>query len=134
MRVSLCVYTDRTSVRITPWIPPPNEYVEIPLTVVTCNLPSILAQPTFFGQRLHGLHSILFTGDAGPSLFWYFKNRVGQNHIYTVYTCLHGTLGWEITKYTVMYGVYIYGSDQTYLQILILCATCNQQFVQKHKS
>jgi len=36
--------------------------------------------------------------------------RVGQNHIYTVY--IHGIFGREITKYTVIYGVYIYNSGQ----------------------
>ena len=34
-----------------------------------------------------------------------FHFRVGQNDIYTVY--IHGVFGREITKYTLMYGVYI---------------------------
>jgi len=41
--------------------------------------------------------------------------RVGQNHIYTVYVnkwmnhtpCMHGIFDREITKFTVIYGVYI---------------------------
>jgi hypothetical protein len=38
--------------------------------------------------------------------------RVGQNHIY-IYIhifiqCIYGIFGREITKYTVIYGVYIY--------------------------
>jgi len=36
--------------------------------------------------------------------------RVGQNHIYTVY--IYVTFGWQILKYTIIYGVYIYGSGQ----------------------
>jgi hypothetical protein len=31
--------------------------------------------------------------------------RVGQNHIYIV--CIYGIFGREMTKYTVIYGVYI---------------------------
>jgi len=32
--------------------------------------------------------------------------RVGQNHIYI--RCVYGNFGREITKYTVIYGVYIW--------------------------
>jgi hypothetical protein len=32
-------------------------------------------------------------------------SRVGLNHIYTVY--IYGIFGREITKYTVIYGVYM---------------------------
>jgi len=37
-------------------------------------------------------------------------HRVGQNHKYK--RCVYGIFGREITKPTVIYGVYIYGSGQ----------------------
>ena len=36
---------------------------------------------------------------------WPYICRVGQNHIYP--RCVYGIFGWEFTKYTVIYGVYI---------------------------
>ena len=43
--------------------------------------------------------------------------RVGQNHIYTMYMC--GICGREITKYTVVYGVYIWFWPTLHLMGLI---------------
>ena len=44
-----------------------------------------------------------------------FVCRVGQNRLYT--ECMYGVFGREITKYTVVYSVCIYGSGQPYALI-----------------
>ena len=56
-----------------------------------------------------------FVQDTGMS-------RVGRNHIYTVYIRYFGR---EITKYTVTYGVYIYGSGHSY-SCLIMTDTAHR--------
>jgi hypothetical protein len=43
-------------------------------------------------------------GTTGPRVAW-LMHRVGQNHLYI--QCIYGNLGRKITKYTVVYGVFI---------------------------
>jgi hypothetical protein len=58
---------------------------------------------------------------------------IGQNHIYIRYS--HGIFGRQITKYTVIYGAYIYGSVQPYVYVaglLFLNSPCTYRHTLTH--
>jgi len=77
----------------------------------------VLANPTPQMSRVEMVHhQDLYTPSRSPppytkqephSLCSYKTCRVGQNHIHTVYISNYIIFGREITKYTVIYGVYI---------------------------
>jgi len=47
------------------------------------------------------------------------RTRVGQSHINIYIWCTYGSFDREITRYTVVNGVFLYGSGQRYKRLLV---------------
>jgi hypothetical protein len=41
-----------------------------------------------------------------------------------LWLCIYGIIGREITKHTVIYGEYVYGSGRPYIYVLVGANTC----------